>query len=63
MSDQIEAVLTDAVVGEIYFEDDEGDKESEWEPSIKVTCSPTNRFCSVYGAQQLKVDFKVWLNM
>jgi hypothetical protein len=49
MSDQIEAVLTDAAVGEIYFEDDDGDKESEWEPSMEVTCLPSNRFCSVYG--------------
>ena len=24
-------------------------KDSEWEASIEVKCSPNNRFCSVYG--------------
>ena len=41
MSKQIEAVLTNTYVDEIYFEDDKGDKNSEWEPLIDVICTPT----------------------
>ena len=49
ISDQIEAVLTDATLGEIYFEDDVGDKVSLWESLVEVNCTSTHRFCSVYG--------------
>ena len=49
MSEQIEAVLTDADVGEIYFEDDNSKNNSEWEPLVEVSCTPTNRYCAKYG--------------
>ena len=54
MSDQIEAALTDVAIGEIYFEDDEGDKSSLLEPLIEVNNVPTNRCCSVYGVSTVK---------
>jgi len=49
MSEHIEAVLTDADVSEIYFEDDKGDNNSKWEPLIDVICAPINRHCAKYG--------------
>jgi len=49
MSAQIEAVLTDTDVGDVYFEDDKGDANSKWKPLVKVTCTPENRHCANYG--------------
>jgi len=49
ISDQIGAVLTDASLGEIYFEDDVGQKGSLWEPLVEVKCDSSHRYCSVYG--------------
>jgi len=49
MYKQIEAVLTDTDVGEIYFEDNKSDNKSEWEPLIDVICTPAIRHCTKYG--------------
>ena len=42
-------MLTDTSLGEIYFEDDVGEKGSLWEPLVEVNCSSNHRCCSVYG--------------
>jgi len=49
ISDQIRAVLTDASLGDIYFEDNVGQKGTLWEPLVEVKCSSSHRYCSVYG--------------
>jgi len=49
MTAQIRAVLTDKDDGEIYFEDDHDDGNSEWEPLLDMVCTPTNRYCTKYG--------------
>jgi len=49
ISDQLGAVLTDESLGEIYFEDDIGQKGSLWEPLVEVKCSSGHRYCSVFG--------------
>ena len=40
MSEQIEAVLTDAEVGKVYFEDNKDQPNSEWEPLVDVLYLP-----------------------
>jgi len=49
MSEQIEALLTDADVGEVYFKDDKDQTNSEWEPLVDVCCTSPNIYCAKYG--------------
>ena len=67
MSEHIEAVLTDAYVGEVYFEDDKDKTNSEWEPLVDVCCTSPNRYCAKYGVNTVlclcKTDPVDWIDL